>query len=52
MTDDEVPAARDRLRELLDAVLDEENRTVDDMAGDASSVRPVSPWTPGTRSTG
>lgn len=40
MTDDEVPAGRDRLRELLDAVLDEENRTVDDMAGDAFS----SPW--------
>ena len=26
---------RDRLRELLDAVLDEDNRTLDDMAGDA-----------------
>ncbi len=28
-------AGRDRLRELLDAVLDEENRTLADMAGDA-----------------
>ena len=28
---------RDRLRELLDAVLDEDNRTLDDMAGDAHS---------------
>lgn len=28
---------RDRLRELLDAVLDEDNRTLDDMAGDAYS---------------
>ena len=26
---------RDRLRELLDAVLDEDNRTLDDMAGGA-----------------
>ncbi|MCD4527090.1 helix-turn-helix domain-containing protein [Nocardioides sp. cx-173] len=29
--------ARDRLRELLDAVLDEEHRTLDDMAGSAYS---------------
>ncbi|MGY1672198.1 helix-turn-helix domain-containing protein [Geodermatophilus sp. SYSU D00710] len=29
------PPARDRLRELLDAVLDEDNRTLSDMAGDA-----------------
>ena len=29
--------ARDRLRELLDAVLDEDNRTLADMAGDAHS---------------
>ena len=29
------PHARDRLRELLDAVLDEENRTLGDMADDA-----------------
>ena len=28
---------RDRLRELLDAVLDEDNRTLDDMAGGAYS---------------
>jgi AraC-like DNA-binding protein len=28
---------RDRLRELLDAVLDEDNRTLDEMAGDAYS---------------
>ena len=28
-------SGRDRLRELLDAVLDEDNRTLDDMAGDA-----------------
>lgn len=40
MTDDGVPAGRDRLRELLDAVLDEENHSVADMAGDAFS----SPW--------
>jgi len=33
MTDQE----RDRLRELLDAVLDENNRTLEDMAGDAYS---------------
>ena len=31
------PAARDRLRELLDAVLDEENRTLGEMASDAYS---------------
>ena len=30
-------AGRDRLRELLDAVLDEDNHTLDDMAGDAYS---------------
>ena len=30
-------AGRDRLRELLDAVLDEDNRTLDDMAGGAHS---------------
>ncbi|MGY1696973.1 MULTISPECIES: helix-turn-helix domain-containing protein [unclassified Geodermatophilus] len=29
------PPGRDRLRELLDAVLDEDNRTLTDMAGDA-----------------
>ncbi len=29
------PPGRDRLRELLDAVLDEDNRTLADMAGDA-----------------
>ena len=39
MTED-VPAGRDRLRELLDAVLDEDNRTLTDMAGDAFA----SPW--------
>ena len=33
----EGPHARDRLRELLDAVLDEGNRTLGDMAGDAYS---------------
>src|SRR5687768_579271 len=33
----EGPHARDRLRELLDAVLDEDNRTLGDMAGDAYS---------------
>jgi AraC family transcriptional regulator len=33
--EDAPPAGRDRLRELLDAVLDEENRTLGDMAGDA-----------------
>jgi len=31
----EQPAGRDRLRELLDAVLDEDNHTLDAMAGDA-----------------
>jgi AraC-like DNA-binding protein len=36
----EVPTGRDRLRELLDAVLDEDNRTLADMAGDAFA----SPW--------
>ena len=35
MTDE--TARRDRLRELLDAVLDEDNRTLGDMAGDAYS---------------
>ena len=30
-------AGRDRLRELLDAVLDEDNHTLDDMAGGAYS---------------
>ncbi|GAA4755888.1 AraC family transcriptional regulator [Modestobacter marinus] len=40
MTSDQVPTGRDRLRELLDAVLDEDNRTLADMAGDAFS----SPW--------
>ena len=39
MTED-VRAGRDRLRELLDAVLDEENRTLPEMAGDAFA----SPW--------
>lgn len=29
----------DRLRELLDAVLDEENHTLDEMAGDAYASR-------------
>ncbi|MEU2348562.1 helix-turn-helix domain-containing protein [Modestobacter sp. NPDC049651] len=33
-------AGRDRLRELLDAVLDEDNRTLTEMAGDAFA----SPW--------
>ncbi|WP_029431967.1 helix-turn-helix domain-containing protein [Blastococcus sp. URHD0036] len=33
-------AGRDRLRELIDAVLDEDNRTLPDMAGDAYA----SPW--------
>lgn len=37
---EEPPAGRDRLRELLDAVLDEDNRTLSDMAGDAFA----SPW--------
>ena len=35
-----VPSGRDRLRELLDAVLDDDNRTLTEMAGDAFS----SPW--------
>ncbi len=39
MTEDG-PAGRDRLRELLDAVLDEDNRTLTDMAEDAFA----SPW--------
>ncbi|MGY1750645.1 helix-turn-helix domain-containing protein [Modestobacter sp. SYSU DS0511] len=39
MTED-VRAGRDRLRELLDAVLDEGNRTLTEMAGDAFA----SPW--------
>jgi AraC-like DNA-binding protein len=33
----DAPAGRDRLRELLDAVLDDDNHTLDDMAGDAYS---------------
>ncbi len=33
----EVPEGRDRLRELLDAVLDDEHRSLDDMAGGAYS---------------
>ena len=33
----EQPAGRDRLRELLDAVLDEDNHSLDEMAGDAFS---------------
>jgi AraC-like DNA-binding protein len=37
---EQLPAGRDRLRELLDAVLDEDNRTLTDMAGEAFS----SPW--------
>ncbi|WP_409330709.1 helix-turn-helix domain-containing protein [Trujillonella humicola] len=41
MSDEKTPAAgRDRLRELIDAVLDEDNRTLPDMAGDAYA----SPW--------
>jgi AraC-like DNA-binding protein len=40
MASDQVPAGRDRLRELLDAVLDEDNRTLAEMAGDAFT----SPW--------
>jgi AraC-like DNA-binding protein len=40
VTDDEPLPGRDRLRELLDAVLDEDNRTLPDMAGDAFA----SPW--------
>ncbi|RBY82913.1 AraC family transcriptional regulator [Geodermatophilus sp. TF02-6] len=39
MADDPLPG-RDRLRELIDAVLDEDNRTLTDMAGDAHA----SPW--------
>jgi len=39
MTED-VPTGRDRLRELLDAVLAEDNRTLTEMAGDAFA----SPW--------
>jgi len=35
MTDEQ--SGRDRLRELLDAVLDDDNRSLDDMAGDAYS---------------
>ena len=35
-----VSPGRDRLRELIDAVLDEDNRTLPDMAGDAYA----SPW--------
>jgi AraC-like DNA-binding protein len=37
---DETTPGRDRLRELIDAVLDEDNRTLPDMAGDAYA----SPW--------
>ncbi|MCZ2849683.1 helix-turn-helix domain-containing protein [Modestobacter sp. VKM Ac-2978] len=40
MTSDQVPTGRDRLRELLDAVLDEDNHTLGEMAGDAFA----SPW--------
>ncbi|SNS19027.1 AraC-type DNA-binding protein [Geodermatophilus pulveris] len=40
MPDDDPLPGRDRLRELLDAVLDEDNRTLPDMAGDAYA----SPW--------
>lgn len=40
MADDDPLPGRDRLRELLDAVLDEDNRTLTDMAGDAYA----SPW--------
>ena len=40
MADDDPLPGRDRLRELLDAVLDEDNRTLPDMAGDAFA----SPW--------
>lgn len=39
---------RDRLRELLDAVLDEDDRTLTDMAGDAYaspySAQHIHPW--------
>jgi AraC-like DNA-binding protein len=37
MTQEAYGGGRDRLRELLDAVLDEDNRTLGDMAGDAYS---------------
>src|ERR687894_39696 len=40
VADDDPLPGRDRLRELLDAVLDEDNRTLPDMAGDAYA----SPW--------
>jgi AraC-like DNA-binding protein len=40
VADDAPVPGRDRLRELLDAVLDEDNRTLGDMAGDAYA----SPW--------
>ncbi|GAB4083232.1 helix-turn-helix domain-containing protein [Modestobacter muralis] len=40
MPEDTPAAGRDRLRELLDAVLDEDNRTLSEMAGDAFA----SPW--------
>ena len=40
MPEDRPTAGRDRLRELLDAVLDEDNRTLTEMAGDAFA----SPW--------
>src|SRR3712207_5122513 len=40
VADDDPLSGRDRLRELLDAVLDEDNRTLPDMAGDAFA----SPW--------
>lgn len=40
MTEHSPAAGRDRLRELIDAVLDEDNRTLPEMAGDAYA----SPW--------
>ena len=40
MPEDTPTTGRDRLRELLDAVLDEDNRTLTEMAGDAFA----SPW--------
>lgn len=40
MTEHQATAGRDRLRELLDAVLAEDNRTLTEMAGDAYA----SPW--------
>src|ERR671917_999426 len=40
VADDDPLPGRDRLRELLDAVLDEDNRTLPDRAGDAFA----SPW--------